>query len=618
MRLSIMKVVAIPEAFLLTLAFSFLLAIPREALGMVLRGGSSQQQKVEVSVSADARAAALDFSAHGADWNQGMCGGRKRQSPINFDALYAAPNDRSFGYFYNDVHSQPLKMQNDGVSIFVDTIGQGFGGITLPVRGKPWYNLKRIEFHGVSEHTFRGKHAPLEMHLIHQTSVASDPTFGPDLVVLAIPFSAPGAAIPEPTHPASNELPLAEPTKTNTKKASSSAAAFLQGRGKGRRRQVPEGEGKPATFIDGVEPVYHDDRTEDAVAEEDEYESHLAGTDVNVDERKREGNAEIDWIKTLADAGNSNATVVEGSPEQPRVLIAGLGDAAGAGDASSSDAGAGGRRVLGARYAPPGDGDPDFNPTLQHFLLEEPPVIDKASENKLSPDKPLNLGEVVSQGTFFSYAGSEVAPPCAERVWWYVRRDFPKASTAQVQALVDSLYKMSDGKGNYRTVMPLMERPITIVKAEIMEPATRPVTISPPVGPPWGFDDGRESRYEDYAKDAVTIAKAASDYARDLDSRLSHAAVVHAKVLTADGPSAAATTPQPYPVPPLDQIWAANAIAKRVAAGVEKAIAEGARGIKPLANDLARSYLRQDLLARQGYTTPAPPPVEGELVMPTR
>lgn len=127
----------------------------------------------------------VDFSKHGSDWSAGSCGSRGLQSPMNFDDLLRPPVG-SFAFDYADVHSGTVDLLNDGRTIFADLQGRNFGAVSLPMGTAPWYNLTRISFRAASEHTLRGKHAPLEVQLEHVASTGLDSTAGRQLVTVSV------------------------------------------------------------------------------------------------------------------------------------------------------------------------------------------------------------------------------------------------------------------------------------------------------------------------------------------------------------------------------------------------------------------------------------------------
>merc|ERR1719171_2592979 len=140
-----------------------------------------------------------------------------------------------------------------------------------------------------------------------------------------------------------------------------------------------------------------------------------------------------------------------------------------------------------------------------------------------------DFNSLMQGANFYEYAGSLTAPPCAEIVTWLVRKDTVKASDKQVMYLHDSVYKTSADFGNYRSLMPLNGRVIAMRQGLLED---LPPTAAPPVpmpGKPQQSD--REFRAMKWAMDAMTIAKSATDYVKDLDSRLRNAAQAHANAL---------------------------------------------------------------------------------------
>lgn len=484
-----------------------------------------------------AKAPMADFSQHGGDWKNGGCPSRHRQSPIDFDALFVPPAGH-FSFFYNDVHTQNITITNDGNTIHLDTTGQGFGGITPPFTGEPWYNLKSIDFKAKSEHTFRGKHTPLEIQLVHQTSTIADPTYGPDLVIVSIPIICDNPPTPKEIYP-----------------------GLIQ---KGKRSKE-----SPSDMID--EAVAEEEGTKD---KEDEEEA-----------RPAEANAEIEVVHSFAASASDTD----------------------AGTTISGEGGALSTAVI-MNYSAPAAGAPGFNPVLQFFTEQQPPVVGDEVQVEVKSDNPLRLGPLLQDGIFFMYAGSETLPPCEEKVTWFVRRNAVKASDDQVKALSEAIYKLSAEAGNFRTVMPLNKRDISILKAEEEEPGPKPFTVEPPSGSAWGIDDGRESKYVDVAKDAITISKASLDYAKDLNARLLNSDKEHYEAMLPENTPAPPSPPTTTMyVPDKDQeMWVMTKIGQKVMDAVRDGISNAERQAVMPIKQLTKSYLRQDLLRRAGFTTPAP------------
>jgi len=254
-------------------------------------------------------------------------------------------------------------------------------------------------------------------------------------------------------------------------------------------------------------------------------------------------------------------------------------------------------------YEKPYEFAKDFDPTLQAFVRQEPPIFDTSVKAEIPKTHPFDIGNWMVNGSFAMYRGSQTLPPCDERVLWLVRREPIPASIAQVHALFAELDSTSLGSGNYRTVMPRNQRPVEFWTARKRVP---PLPTPPP--PPVAA----------MSRDAITIAKAASDYARELDLHLSRAAAAQAKGFQAS-PTALSASFKPSSLnatapAPSGEIWAAKQIAGFVTRALHDAVAEDLKEVMPAATNLAIGYLRRDLLKKSGFksmpsTTTSPPPV---------
>merc|ERR1719240_2330472 len=103
------------------------------------------------------------------------------------------------------------------------------------------------------------------------------------------------------------------------------------------------------------------------------------------------------------------------------------------------------------------------------------------------------------------------------------------ASDKQVHYLHSAIYKTTAGFGNYREVMPLNGRVVAVRQAVQEDPPPKAPEMSIPLGPNPRTD--REFRAMKWAKDALKMAKSATDYIKDLDFRLRSAAKAHAEAL---------------------------------------------------------------------------------------
>jgi len=184
---------------------------------------------------------------------------------------------------------------------------------------------------------------------------------------------------------------------------------------------------------------------------------------------------------------------------------------------------------ISATYTEPPSGDADFNPTLQAFLKMEPPAVNMKAVVPASAESAFELNPLVDGADFYEYAGSLTAPPCAEIATWLVRKDVMKASDKQVLYLHDAIFKANADFGNYRILMPLNSRAVTMRQGTLEDPpkAAR-ADVSMP-GNPQQTD--REFRAMKWAMDAMTIAKGSVNYIKDLDQRMRNAAQAHADAL---------------------------------------------------------------------------------------
>jgi len=188
----------------------------------------------------------------------------------------------------------------------------------------------------------------------------------------------------------------------------------------------------------------------------------------------------------------------------------------------------------GRSYAEPPATEPMFNPLLQAFLKVQPPAVNMKVSVPANGMQAYDLNTLMQGGHFYEYAGSLTAPPCAEIATWLVRKDSIKASDKQLMYLHDAIYKTTADFGNYRSLMPLNGRTIAMRMARFEEAF---VTIAPPVQVE-KWVNPREVNAMKWAVDAMKMAKASTDYVKNLDMRLRNAAQAHA----------AALAPQPEPL----------------------------------------------------------------------
>lgn len=280
------------------------------------------------------------------------------------------------------------------------------------------------------------------------------------------------------------------------------------------------------------------------------------------------------------------------------------------GTAPSPSPAPGGAFSAGPQYTAPPEGDVNFNPTVGFFTKVAPPPVNMKTTVPVDQINPWDLNNLLRGGTYFEYAGSLTAPPCAEVVTWFVRREPVLASDLQVLYLHDGIYGTTADFGNYRSVMPLNGRTIAVRQAVMEEPPPKKPEMSIPLGPNPRTD--REFRAMKWAKDALKIAKGATDYIKDLDMRLRSAAQAHANALApsltpAAVPTAPPTAVQAQGVQPIDIAKTADSMAQSIAQAAKEAIASAAQQIGVEAKAAAMAAAKDAAqMATQGLP-PAPP-----------
>jgi len=500
----------------------------------------------------------VSFDKHGSDWAQGNCASRKKQSPIDLNEMFKPPG-ADFQYKYDDVLGRDVEITNDGRMLSATLMNGSFseiGGLFLDLRGEPHaFKLASIDIKSESEHTIRGKHYPLEIQLVHKPAHYYPGSGGPESVTVSIFVDCPNP----PKAPQVWPGLLQERTKPSRQLRGERKTAFVQ--------QIPD--------------------QSDAVMPEE------AGVDpeepVDDDPMHQRMDAEVNFMRTLTEGEDSMAA----SPAA----------------AAPAAAPGGAPAAVEEIYSPPSPMQANYNPLLQFLVAQEPPDLDSAVNISLGPATPLNLNTLLGGGTYFYYWGSTTLPPCAEEDLWLIKREVTQASTEQVKALYDTLHLMSSGAGNYRTGMPLNQRAVQVLAGKEGIP-----TKLQPARPYNEKATGKEQQYISVAKDAITIAKAASDYAKDLDWRIQAASTAHLRAMEAPPATTQAPTTSAFiPAPPLDQIWAANIMAKLVKKGIHDAMQANIDEMVPATASLATSYLRQRLLKKAGF---GPPPIGARVISP--
>lgn len=260
-------------------------------------------------------------------------------------------------------------------------------------------------------------------------------------------------------------------------------------------------------------------------------------------------------------------------------------------------------------YIPPDPKDPGFNPQLQHFLKLAPPVINQKNTLLMDEADPLDLNSFMTGGTFFEYGGSLTSPPCAEIATWFVRRSPIIASKAQIDVLHNAVYQMTADFGNARSPMPINDRPIAVRSAAKEEPPPQAPELSVPLGPNPRTD--REFRAMKWAKDALKIAKTATDYVKDMDFRLRSAAEAHANALAPDRPQHLAPAAAPPPGTPMaahmDIQATADSMAASIAGAAQEAIAAASTKITEEAKNAAMKAATSQQSQAQSAVAPLSP-----------
>jgi len=177
----------------------FGVASPIAFFGLLASSAYAVSSHLRSSVNAAGKAFSYDYAHHGMDWLQGLCSDHERQSPVNFDVLDTEPTGKMH-YSYQIVKSS-FELVNNGHTFTADFSGLGYGGMTYE---ENWYNLLNINFHSLSEHTFKGIHYPLEMHFVHK-KFDSD-----DLLIVAVPITGNNESIVGPSESTTTNNPFAE------------------------------------------------------------------------------------------------------------------------------------------------------------------------------------------------------------------------------------------------------------------------------------------------------------------------------------------------------------------------------------------------------------------------
>lgn len=241
-------------------------------------------------------------------------------------------------------------------------------------------------------------------------------------------------------------------------------------------------------------------------------------------------------------------------------------------------------------YIPPSCLHWNFNGELQKFLAKEPPKVGKEVDVPINVLNMFNPAAFVEGANYYEYAGSLTTPPCSEVVTWMVRSTPIYASDMQIAYLVDGLFRMNTQSGNYRGVMPLMDRVVKLRKAVNESPP--PVPDSPPVPIAQNVLSQREKTAEKWSNQALAMSSDAINLVRNLDQRLRKAAAARNAVYDMMPPPP--TTPMPATTPnPMGIVANAEIITQAVANAAQGAVAAAITAIPGLAIKEAKDAARE-------------------------
>jgi len=174
--------------------------------------------------------------------------------------------------------------------------------------------------------------------------------------------------------------------------------------------------------------------------------------------------------------------------------------------------------------------DLDFNMNLQSLVKQPLPRLGEEVDSYLNETGGWNMSALMADtldgpATFWQYDGSMTSPPCSEAVRWYVRREPLLMSDAQIRVFDTALRNISEGRGNYRTVMPWNDR--------------KPVVWRSKQGPLVASEDKTRLRSGPYARtdgelkairqavSAKEMAMKSSEYVDDVEKRIQEAGEAH-------------------------------------------------------------------------------------------
>merc|ERR1719327_2452616 len=180
--------------------------------------------------------------------------------------------------------------------------------------------------------------------------------------------------------------------------------------------------------------------------------------------------------------------------------------------------------------------------------------------------------------TFWMYDGSMTAPPCAETVRWFVRREQLLASDAQIRVFDAAMRNMTSLLGNYRTTMPWNDRKPIVWRSKQGPVGPVPPSADKPHGRlrsgPFPRTDN-ELQAVKQAELADELGGQAVAYVKDLETRVGQAAEEMPPVV------------QQHFMPLVRDL--AEQAAQKVIAGVRKVARDAASSVtKPVRVEAAR------------------------------
>jgi len=400
----------------------------------------------------------FNYENHGGDWHMGQCGSREQQSPIDFGPLAPWASRPGMNFFYD---YEPLQgsweVRNTGTAVAADLDGQGFGGIEYKNKR---YTLSSVNFHMHSEHTFRGKAMPMEAHIVHKSEDSDN-----HALIVAVPF-----IVQEPpptyTYMGPGACPSGFYAGWNPADAVSFAACVNKCNSEPQCQYIAMAANKSCSRYSAgaglCSPLqnFTDHFTYKKVLAPNNYvllgSGHCPGYTTETAAASPEAcQSQCSLSPDCAFASYS---------EEKRCMLFSQGQ----GPCSNRTAGT-------LNFVTYQKRDPAISTALEGLLDLSQSLPEAGKARIRSPPMPVDvIGDFLKGGTFFEYEGSLTAPPCTEGVTWLVRREALVFSCDQQQKFADSILKMTSDIGNYRAIMPLFGRKISVVAAASGPPPKPP------------------------------------------------------------------------------------------------------------------------------------------------